>query len=338
MTTQTHPKQWIEIRPQGIYCAPGDFFIDPTSAVPRALITHGHADHARAGHDNVLATKETLAIMASRYGAAFATSTQAAPYGEKLTHNGVEIEFAPAGHILGSAQIKLSWGGSSIVFSGDYKRRRDPTCPPFEVMHADVFVTEATFGLPVFVHPPIEHEIGKLLTSFRQFPERCHLIGVYSLGKAQRVICHLREAGYDEPIYLHGALVKLCQLYEDFGIALGPLIPVADKDRANLAGCCVLCPPSALHDRWASRLPDPVTAAASGWMRIRARAKQQAVELPLVISDHADWPELLQTLTEVAAPEVWVTHGREEALIHVATQMQIRAQALSLLMDDEEDD
>jgi putative mRNA 3-end processing factor len=333
-----HPRQWIEIRPAGIYCTPGDFYIDPTSAVPRALITHGHADHARAGHGTVMATAETLAIMASRYGAEFAGSRQIAVYGEEVSHNGVGIRFAPAGHILGSAQIKLSCDGSSIVFSGDYKRRRDPTCPPFEVMSADVFVTEATFGLPVFVHPPIEQEIAKLLTSFRQFPERCHLVGVYSLGKAQRVICHLREAGFDAPIYLHGALVKLCQLYEDFGVALGPLVAVADQDRAGLAGCIVLCPPSALHDRWASRLPEPVTALASGWMRIRARAKQQAVELPLIISDHADWPELTQTLSDVAAPEIWVTHGREEALVHVAQRMQLRASALSLLKDDEEDD
>jgi putative mRNA 3-end processing factor len=333
-----HPRQWIEIRPAGIYCTPGDFYIDPTSAVPRALITHGHADHARAGHGAVMATAETLAIMASRYGSEFAGSRQIATYGEELSHNRVGIRFAPAGHILGSAQIKLSWEDGSIVFSGDYKRRRDPTCPPFEVMSADVFVTEATFGLPVFVHPPIEQEIAKLLTSFRQFPERCHLVGVYSLGKAQRVICHLREAGFDAPIYLHGALVKLCQLYEEFGVALGPLIAVADQDRAALAGCIVLCPPSALHDRWASRLPDPVTALASGWMRIRARAKQQAVELPLIISDHADWPELTQTLSDVGAPEIWVTHGREEALVHVAQRMQLRASALSLLNDDEEDD
>ena len=333
----THPRHWIENRPEGIYCVPGDFYVDPSRAVARALITHGHADHARAGHGHVLATPETLAIMACRYGADFAGSTQPAGYGDSLRHDGVEITLAPAGHILGSAQIRLGWQGGSIVFSGDYKRRVDPTCRGFEILGGDVFVTEATFGLPVFIHPPIGDEIAKLLRSLAQFPERCHLVGAYALGKAQRVICHLREAGYDTPIYLHGAMIKLCQLYRDHGIALGALVPIDAGNRDRLAGQLVLCPPSALHDRWASRLQEPVTAMASGWMRIRARAKQRAVDLPLVISDHADWAELTQTLADVGAPEIWVTHGREEALLHYATQRQYRALALSLLRDDEDD-
>ncbi len=333
----THPRDWILTRPEGVYCVPGDFYIDPARPVARALITHGHADHARAGHGNVLATTETLAIMACRYGADFAASTQAVAYGESLNHNGIDITIAPAGHILGSAQYRLSYQGGSVTFSGDYKRRADPTCEGFEPLEADVFVTEATFGLPVFIHPPIEEEIGKLLCSLDQFPDRCHLVGAYALGKAQRLICQLRRAGYDAPVYLHGAMVRLCRLYQEFGIDLGTVFPVDDNNRQRLAGQIVICPPSALHDRWASRLNEPVTAMASGWMRIRARAKQRAVDLPLIISDHADWNELTQTLNDIGAPEIWVTHGREEALLHYASLHQYRASALSLLRDDEDD-
>ena len=333
----THPRHWIQTRPEGIYCVPGDFYIDPARPVTRALITHGHADHARAGHTNVLATAETLAIMACRYGTHFAASTQAIAYGDVLDHGGVDITVAPAGHILGSAQYRLGYQGGSITFSGDYKRRTDPTCDGFEPLTADVFVTEATFGLPVFVHPPIDEEIGKLLRSLEQFPDRCHLVGAYALGKAQRLIRHLREAGYDAPIFLHGAMVRLCRLYQELGIDLGTILAIDDDNRQRLAGRVVICPPSALHDRWASRLNEPVTAMASGWMRIRARAKQRAVDLPLVISDHADWRELTQTLVDVGAPEIWVTHGREEALLHYAQQRQYRASALSLLRDDEDD-
>src|SRR5690606_37383871 len=227
--------------------------------------------------------------------------------------------------------------GSRVVVSGDYKRRRDPTCPPFEVTPCDVFVTEATFGLPVFRHPDDAGEIARLLHSVRLFPERAHLVGVYALGKAQRVIMLLREAGWDGPIWLHGALVALCDLYRDQGVALGDLRHVGDTPKAELRGAIVLAPPSAIEDRWSRRLPDPVTCAASGWLRIKQRARQGGLELPLVISDHADWDELNATIDEVGAPEVWVTHGREEALMHAASQRGIRARALRLIGYEDED-
>lgn len=327
-----HPRQWIEIRPEGIYCKPGDFYIDPTRPVGHAVVTHGHADHARAGHGTVMATPETLAIMRTRYGEEHARELQQAlPYHEKITRNGVGISLYPAGHILGSAQAKLEYGGTSIVFSGDYKRAPDPTCTPFEPVPCDVFVTEATFALPVFTHPPIAGEIQKLLRSLALFPTRCHQVGVYALGKCQRLILELRHAGYDETIYLHGAMVKLCALYEQFGVPLGKLEQVTAENAKTLAGKIVLCPPSALDDRWSRKLPDPLTVAASGWMRIRARAKQKGVELPLVISDHADWNELIHTLEDVGASEVWVTHGREEALVYHAEKHGFRAQALHML-------
>jgi putative mRNA 3-end processing factor len=331
------PETWLKITAKGLYCEPGGFFIDPAAAVDRAVVTHGHSDHARPGHRHVLATPGTLAIMRSRFGPEAGGSFQPLSYHECLRIGEVELRLVPAGHVLGSAQIVLDYQGIRIVVSGDYKRRADATCPAFEPVPCDVFVTEATFGLPVFRHPPDAEEIDRLLHSLRLFPERCHLVGVYALGKCQRLITLLRRAGYAEPIHLHGGLQALCALYEEQGVPLGPLLPCSGTSKETLKGRIVLAPPSAGTDRWSRRLPDPVFALASGWMRVRQRAKARGVELPLVISDHADWDELLQTLGDVGAPEVWVTHGSEEALIHQARRMGFRARALSLSgFEDEE--
>jgi len=332
------PESWISVRPYGLYVVPGRFYVDPTRAVDRAVITHGHADHARPGHGHVLATAETLAIMRRRYPDAAGTTQQALPYGETLRVGDVDVRLVPAGHVLGSAQVVLEHAGSRVVVSGDYKRRPDPTCAPFEPVPCDVFVSEATFGLPVFRHPPAGQEIARLLHSLELFPERAHVVGTYALGKCQRVIALLREAGYDRPVYLHGALTGLCALYEDHGIALGDLRPAAGVPKDELRGAVVLAPPAAIADRWARRLPDPVTAAASGWMRVRQRARQRGVELPLVISDHADWDELVATIADTGAPEIWITHGREEALVHQARKMGRRALALALVGFEEDED
>lgn len=323
--------------PEGLYCPVGDFYVDPVRPVDRAVITHGHADHARAGHGAVLATLETLAIMAVRYGVDFTGTRQPVAYGESTSVNGVDVKLVPAGHVLGSAQAVIEHKGTRIVVSGDYKRRRDPTCARFEPVPCDVFVTEATFALPVFRHPRTEDETAKLIASLERFPERTHLVGAYALGKAQRVIMHLREQGYDRPIYLHGAMEKLCALYKEFGVDLGDLQPAAGHSKEDLAGQIVVAPPSATRDRWSRRFADPVTAFASGWMRVRARARQAAVELPLIISDHADWDELISTIEELSPQELWVTHGREDALVHAATQMGIAAKPLSLVGYDDED-
>ncbi|HEX6958131.1 MAG TPA: ligase-associated DNA damage response exonuclease [Ferrovibrio sp.] len=336
MDRTNHPSSWLKPTPRGLYVEPGDFYIDPAVAVDRAVITHGHSDHARPGHEHVLATRETLAIMRLRLGAQAGRQQQALGYGEAIDIKGVKLMLAPAGHVLGSAQAVLQWQGFRAVVSGDYKRRRDPTCAAFAVQHCDVFVTEATFGLPIFHHPDDKAEIARLLQSVVLFPDRAHLVGVYALGKAQRVIMLLRETGYDVPIYLHGGLTAMCELYRDLGLALGDLRAVAAAAKAELAGQIVLAPPSARDEPWARRLPDPVNAAASGWFAVKLRARQRGLELPLVISDHADWDELNATLDEVAAPEVWVTHGREEALIHAAGQRGIRARALSLLGYEED--
>ena len=332
------PEDWLKATERGLWCAPADLYIDPVRAVDRAVVTHGHADHARPGNGRVLATPETLAIMRARYGEGAAGQAQPLTYGEAVDLGDVTVRLVPAGHVLGSAQIVLEHVGQRIVVSGDYKRRRDPTCPAFEPVACDVFVTEATFALPVFRHPDDAGEIATLLASVALFPERAHMVGAYGLGKAQRLIRLIREAGWERPLYLHGALQALCDLYEAHGIDLGALEPVAGRDKAALAGEIVLAPPGALTDRWSRRLPDPVTAMASGWMRVRQRAKQRGVELPLIISDHADWDELTATLEDVGAPEVWVTHGREEALVHWAAQRGIRARALSLIGREDEDE
>jgi len=327
----------MEVRQEGLFCKPGGFYIDPIRPVRHALITHGHADHARAGHECVMATPKTLAIMGARNGPDFAEHQIPMPYGEVTGTSGVGISFHPAGHILGSAQILLEYGGARLVISGDYKREADPTCAPFEVVPCDVFVTEATFGLPVFRTPPVAGESDKLLKSLRLFPERCHAVGVYALGKCQRLIRALRDAGYDRPIYLHGALVKLCELYAEHGVALGELVRVSEVPREKLAGEIVLCPPGSLADRWSRRLPNMLPVMASGWMQVRARAKQRRVELPLIISDHADWDDLIRTIEDVGAREIWVTHGREDALVHQAQAMGLEARALSLIGYEEDD-
>jgi putative mRNA 3-end processing factor len=332
------PQDLLRPAPAGLYCPIGDFYVDPVRPVDRAVITHGHSDHARPGHGAVLATPETLAIMAERYGPDFAGRAQPAACGETTTINGVAVRFAPAGHVLGSAQAVIERDGLIMVVSGDYKRRRDPTCLPFEPVRCHVFISEATFGLPVFIHPSDEEEIARLVHSLTQFAERAHLVGAYALGKAQRVIRLLREAGWDRTIHVHGALERLNRLYQNEGIDLGSLAPATGLKAGALGGEVVIAPPSAIQDRWARRFADPVTAFASGWMGVRARARQRGVELPLVISDHADWPELIQTFEELAPEEIWITHGREEGLLRWAELKGVKARALRLVGYDEDDE
>jgi putative mRNA 3-end processing factor len=297
-------EQWLKPDTAGLCCAPGGFHV---------------------------------AIMRARLGPEAAGSFQELRYGEPLGIGGATVRLEPAGHILGSAQVVIEHWGQRAVISGDYKRRPDPTAAPFELVRCDLFVTEATFGLPVFRHEPDAREIERLLASLKAFPERTHLVGAYGLGKTQRLIALLRAAGYDRPIWLHGAHQAMCDLYGELGVDLGDLALVGDAT-TKLPGEIVLCPPSALKDRWTRRLSDPVTAFASGWMRVRARARQKGVELPLVISDHSDWDDLCRTVRETGAGEVWVTHGQEDALVHWCRQNGIQARPLHLLGYGDEGD
>jgi len=332
------PDLLLKPTPKGLYCPPGDFYLDPVrGAVDRAVITHGHADHARSGHGKVLATEATLDIMAARYGENFAKQTQALAWGETVSINGVTVWLAPAGHILGSAQAVVEYKGLRMVFTGDYKRRKDPTCRQFEnVPDAHVLISEATFGMPVFRHPDTAGEIDKLLTSLSRFPDQTHLVGAYSLGKAQRVIKHLRNAGYDAPIFTHGSLHKLNDVYEKHGVDLGLLEPATLENKRSLQderfrGGVVVAPPSTFDGKWGQRFPDPILAFCSGWMGVRQRAKQRGVELPLIISDHADWDELTSTIVESAPEELWVTYGREDALVRWAELRGQKAKPLRLV-------
>jgi putative mRNA 3-end processing factor len=320
-----------------LYCEAGGFHIDPPAPVARALITHAHADHARPGHGAVLATAETLDLMRLRFGDDFAQTTQTARYGETVRMDGIAVTFHPAGHVLGSAQIAIETPGGRVVASGDYKNVPDPTCAPFVPLACDVFITEATFGLPVFRHGDPMAEIGKLLESVALFPERAHIVGAYPLGKGQRVIALLRQSGYDRPIYLHGALEAITRYYAGRGIALGDVRLVREANKAELAGAIAIAPPLALKDVWTRRFPDPVTGFASGRMRVRARARQLGVELPLVISDHADWTGLTATIAATGAPEIWVTHGEADALVHWCEREGLSARPLHLMYGEEDD-
>lgn len=324
--------QILRPSPEGLYCPPGGFHIDPVRPVARALITHGHADHARAGHRAVMATRQTLELMAIRYGADFAGETQAAE--GALRVGDVTVSFHPAGHILGSAQIAVTPAkGPKIVVSGDYCRTPNPVCAAWEPVPCDVFVTEATFGLPVFRHPDPLDEMARLLGSMAEFPDRKHLIGAYALGKAQRLIALARAAGHDAPIAIHGALQRLCDYHVAQGIHLGKLIPAtADDVPAQL----VIAPPSAFASPWVQRFRDPVIGFASGWMQVRARARQRGVELPLVISDHVDWPQVTATIRELAPQEVWITHGAEDGLMRWCELHQIAARPLHLVGYEDE--
>jgi putative mRNA 3-end processing factor len=320
----------IEVRAGGLYCPGGDFWVDPTRKVERAIITHGHSDHARKGHTSVLATRETLGLMAARMGNRYAETPEALRYGEERRIGDVTVRLAPAGHVLGSAQVVIEAGGVRAIVSGDYKRSADPTCPPFEPVSGDVFVTEATFGLPVFHFPPFAGEIAKLLHSLSLYPERTHVVGAYSLGKAQRVIAGLREAGFDAPVYATHTVQHLNDVYRAFGVDLGEVRDFAEAGKAELAGAIVVAPPMTMADEAEKRLSDPVIAFASGWMGIRAHARRRGVELPLVVSDHCDWDELTATIAELTPGETWITHGGEEALARWCALAGHKARGLSL--------
>ncbi|KFL29195.1 beta-lactamase [Devosia riboflavina] len=315
---------------RNLYVPALDAWIDPSEPKARAIITHGHADHARSGHGAVLATPDTIEIMKVRYGEDCAGRFEALDFHEPLTMDGATITFFPAGHILGSAQVLVEAEGQRVVVTGDYKRLRDRTAQPYEPVACDLLVTEATFGLPVFQHPDPRDEIARLLKSVAAQPERSHLIGCYALGKAQRVIALLRDAGWDRPIYLHGAMIRLCELYQSLGVEIGELLPATGMGKAEMMGQIVIAPPSAIRDRWSRRFPDPVVCQASGWMSVKQRARQALVELPLVISDHCDWGELNVSILESGAETVWVTHGREDALVYWCKQQGLNAEPLAL--------
>ncbi len=268
--------------------------------------------------------------MKIRYGKNCAKHFQVANYGEEIKINNIKIVFYPAGHILGSAQIFLQNKKEKVLVTGDYKTVTDDVSQDFQLVKTDTLITEATFGLPIFIHPEPKQEVLKLLKSLDIFSDSCHVVGAYALGKAQRIISLLRNSGYDDIIYLHGAVDKITDYYIEKGINLGKLKKVTKQDLVDLKGKIVITPPSGLRDRWVRKFPNVRSCLASGWMGIKQRAKQSKVELPLVISDHADWNELTNTILKTNAKKVWITHGREEALKYWCKKNNIFAEALSL--------
>lgn len=291
--------------------------MDPDRAVSLAVITHGHADHARRGHDTVVATPETLEIMRCRYGKNFCK--HAVPLGllETRTLGDVEITFYPAGHVLGSVQVQISYNGQRLGVSGDYKRGGgDPTCADYEAVPCDVFITEATFAYPLFLFPDPWSELNKLLRSTRLFPSRPHIVAAYSLGKAQRVIASLRKMGFAGRIFAHKTVTDMNAVYERFGIELGEALGAENyrwNDCVEVADVIV----SPQGGNLSLGLPDeisPVLCSASGWNSVRKHGKSRGSELPMVLSDHCDWSGLKTSIRETGAGEVWVTHGPVDAL------------------------
>lgn len=330
MTARLAPADLLEWRPGGLWCPPGRFFIDPTRVADRAVVTHAHGDHFRPGLRAVLATPETLALGEARYGRNGFGKGEPLRYGEPKRIGDATVTLVPAGHVLGSAQVVIEAGGARAVVSGDYKRRADPSCAAFELASCDLFVTEATFGHPKWRHPPVEGQMARLMRSIADQPKRCHLIGAYAFGKAQRMIAELRAAGWDRPVFVHGKLIPLCRAYARLGVDLGPILPI--RPDATMAGEVLIAGPDALSwrdvPRWVQRLPRPVRVAASGWFSAKGGARWASAELALAISDHADWEELTATILDTGAREILVTHGETEALCHWAGTRGLSARPL----------
>lgn len=298
----------IQLTDRGFYCAAGDFYIDPWQPVERAVITHAHADHARRGSSAYLTTNEGELVLRTRMGEH--AVIRAIPYNERITINGVEVSLHPAGHILGSAQVRVAYRGEVWVASGDYKTGFDATCTPFEPVPCNTFITEATFGLPIYRWPAQEAVFSEINQWWRRNQEqnKASLLMGYALGKSQRLL-----AGIDPtigPIFTHGAVERLNRDYRETGIVLPPTRYAAEAGRGyDWSQALIIAPPSAYGTPWTRKFGSQSAAFASGWMRIRGARRRRAVDRGFVLSDHVDWPNLLHAIEATGAERVWVTHG-----------------------------
>ncbi|TDK27217.1 ligase-associated DNA damage response exonuclease [Luteimonas aestuarii] len=322
----TPNRDLIQLRPEGLYCPRGDFHIDPWRPVPRAVITHGHGDHARTGMAEYHCTHGSLPILQWRLGR---QQYHAHAHGESFTLGDAKVSLHPAGHVLGSAQVRVEVAGEVWVASGDYKRQPDPTCAPFEVVPCDTFITEATFGLPVYRWPDTR-EVAREIVEWR---DACAAEGVaavlfcYALGKAQRVLAEL-AAHTDAPALLHGAIAAGVDVYRQAGIPMLATEPVSEQAKgADFAGKLVLAPPSAAGSAWMRRFRRAQTGFASGWMRIRGNRRRRNYDRGFVVSDHADWPDLMRTVRETGASRVIATHGNTDAIVRALREDGIDAGA-----------
>jgi putative mRNA 3-end processing factor len=298
----------LSLTPKGLYCSGGDFYIDPLQPVDRAVITHAHADHARWGSRQYLCASDGKGVLQKRLGDN--SSIETLNYGEKIAINSISLSLHPAGHILGSSQVRIEENGRVVVVSGDYKTAADPTCAPLEPIRCHEFITETTFGLPIFKWPKTEDVLSDINSWWQenQMEGRTSILFAYALGKAQRIIASLDES--IGPILTHGAIEKFLPCYRNAGIHLPPTRYVGEiEDKKNLVGSIVIAPPSADNPNWMRKFPNRVRAFASGWMRIRGNRRRRSVDRGFVISDHSDWDGLLQTISATSAKKIGVSHG-----------------------------
>lgn len=323
----------VVVRPAGLYCVPGDFYIDPWRPVERAVITHAHADHARTGHRHYLAAAPGEGVLRARLGQ---ISVNALAYGERIVHNGVTLSLHPAGHVLGSSQVRIEYAGQVWVASGDYKVAPDPTCTPFEPIRCDTFITESTFGLPIYRWQQEDEVMGEINQWWRANAAagRCSVVFAYAFGKAQRIL-----AGLDPsigPIVCHGAVEPLNRVYREANVTLPPTSTVSEIDKAALRHALVLAPPSAAGTPWMKRFGDYSDAFASGWMLVRGARRRRGVDRGFVVSDHADWPGLMQAIEATRAERVIVTHGSIPILVRWLRQQGLDASGFDTEYGDED--
>ncbi len=321
--------------PNGLYCPPGDFHLDPLNPVRTAVITHGHGDHLRHGSARYIVARPGAPIAKSRLGAD--QEVHPVDYGSRFELGATTVSLHPAGHILGSAQVRIEYGGQVWVLSGDYKRQQDPTCAPFEQLECDVFISEATFALPVYRWPPAAQVVQEIAQWWRSNRERglASALFCYALGKSQRVLAELR-AFTDEPVYVHGAVDSLVALYRRAGIQMLPTLPIPGDRKTDFRGALILAPPSAAGTPWMRRFGEHASGFCSGWMRVRGDRRRRGYDRGFVISDHADWPALLQTCKATAARRILLTHGHSDALTRYLSESGMPAAALSTHFGAEE--
>jgi putative mRNA 3-end processing factor len=322
---------------RGLYCEAGDFYIDPWQPVARAVITHAHGDHARWGSEAYLCSRECEGVLRTRLGPA--AVIRAVDWGEAIESNGVRVSLHPAGHILGSAQIRVEHRGEVWVASGDYKTDPDPTCTPFELVRCDTFITESTFGLPIYRWMPDAQVFDEIRAWWRTNRDegRASVLFGYALGKAQRLLAGLVDSDIG-PVYTHGAVERLNRDYRAAGVRLVETRYASDLPRKHdFSGSLVVAPPSAAGSTWLRRFGDISTGFASGWMRVRGARRRRALDRGFVLSDHVDWPSLLAAVEGTGAQRVWVTHGTREPLVRWLTERGIEARAIASQWKGEED-
>jgi putative mRNA 3-end processing factor len=320
----------LQLTPRGLYCPAAEAWIDPWRPVPRALITHAHADHARPGCGTYWAVGAAEAILRQRLGAGI--SLLPVDYGQVHRIGDARVSFHSAGHVLGSAQIRLEAAGESWLVSGDYKRCADPSCAPFEPVRADVFITEATFGLPIYRWRPGREVADEIRSWWQAAPERPSILFAYAFGKAQRLLAELaaigvgaagEPGGEGDEILLHGAVEALMPAYRQAGVPLPPTLPASAIPRGeSLAGRLVIAPPAAHRSVWMKRFRLPQTAFVSGWMAVRGARRRRGYERGFVMSDHADWDGLLRSVRDSGARQVYVTHGNSEGLARYLREVE----------------